>query len=183
MNPPEPKTVIIILPDGFEEIEAITPIDLLRRAGAEVTIASREENLQVTGRNKIHLHCDRRLETLQNNNFDAIILPGGPGHKRMLADPRIPPMLERHIRAGALIAAICAAPVVLKPSGILDGKRYTAHHTVAPILPDILDEPVVVDGNLITSRGAGTALRFGLAIVGFLFGADKRDEIAASIHY
>ncbi len=176
-------TVLVILPEGFEEIEALTPVDVLRRAGAEVTTAALGETMHVTGRSRVTLHADTTLAALPPGTaFDLLVLPGGPGVKHLRADPRVRDRVLAQAAGPGWLAAICAAPTVLHDAGLLAGRRYTAHTSVAPELPSALaSEAVVVDGRLITSRGAGTALPFGLALVRALFGADKEREIAASI--
>ncbi len=175
-------TVLALLAEGFEEIEAITPIDLLRRAGATVTIAALGEGIHVTGRSGLTMHADTTLATVAAADFDCVFLPGGPGVARMRADPRVVPLVVRHHAAGRWIAAICAAPTVLKDAGLLTGKRFTAHFSVATELPGLLEgERVVVDGRMITSRGAGTALDFGLELVAALFSAEKSAEISRSV--
>jgi protein deglycase len=179
-------TVLAILAEGFEEIEATTPIDLLRRAGAEVTVAALGEGIHVTGRAGITLHADTTLAALQSATppraFDCLFLPGGPGVKHLRADPRVRALVLRQNEAGRWLAAICAAPAVLHDAGLLQGKRYTAHFSVANELPSILaDERVVTDGHLLTSRGAGTALDFGLLLVEKLFSPDKSREVARAV--
>jgi 4-methyl-5(b-hydroxyethyl)-thiazole monophosphate biosynthesis len=175
-------TVLVIVAEGFEEVEAITPIDLLRRAGAVVTTASLEPGIHVAGRGGVIVHADATLAAVENSPFDCVLLPGGPGVSRLLKDPRVLDIVRRQHSSGGWIAAICAAPVVLKAAGILDGRRYTAHFSVAADLPAAqLGERVVVDGRLITSRGAGTALDFGLMVVEKLLSAEKAAEVARSI--
>jgi protein deglycase len=175
-------TVLVILAEGFEEIEAITPIDVLRRAGAIVTVAALPEGIHVTGRNGITLHADAPLTALETKEFDCVFLPGGPGVTHLRADSRVRSLLLRQQTAGRWIAAICAAPTVLLDAGLLQGKRYTAHHSVAAELPAILaNERTVTDGNILTSRGAGTALDFGLLLVEKLFSRAKAEEISRSI--
>lgn len=176
-------TVLAILPEGFEEVEAVTPIDLLRRAGAQVTTASLGETIHVTGRTGITLHADTTLAAIpEGQPFDALFLPGGPGVKHLRADPRVRARLLAQHAAGRWIAAICAAPTVLHDAGLLAGRRYTAHFSVAGELKDILaQERVVVDGRILTSRGAGTALDFGLKLVGLLTDPQKADEVASAI--
>ena len=178
-------TVLAILPEGFEELEATAPVDLLRRAGAEVTVATLGEGIHVTGRNRITLHADTTLAALVvagERAFDCVLLPGGPGVKHLRADPRVRALVLRQHAAGRWLAAICAAPTVLHDAGLLAGRRYTAHFSVADELPDILaGERVVVDGRLLTSRGAGTATDFGLCLVEQLFSAEKARDIARSI--
>ena len=179
-------TVLALLPDGFEELEAVAPIDVLRRAGGTVTVAALGPIRRVVGRNQIALEADTTLADLTADNaaplFDCLLLPGGPGVAQLRASPAVRALVERHHAAGKLLAAICAAPTVLHDAGLLAGRRYTAHPSVAHELPAILgDERVVRDGLLLTSRGAGTALDFGLALVSALVSPEKSAEIAASI--
>lgn len=178
------KTVYVLLCNGFEEIEAITPIDLLRRAGANVVLISTEQSLEITGRSDIEISADRNLEDLDAAVLaDALILPGGPGHKTLRTDPRVIKLIKMHNTEGKFIAAICAAPVILKEAEIIP-ERYTAHFSVAEELPEIREsETVCSDGNIITSRGAGTAVEFGLALVEALYDTSTAKKIADSIHY
>ncbi len=175
-------TVLAILPEGFEELEAIAPIDLLRRAGAEVTVAALGATIHVTGRNGLTMHADTTLNAVGENVFDLLFLPGGPGVALMRTDPRVRAVVLRHHKADRWLAAICAAPAVLDDAGLLTGRRYTAHFSVANELTAILaDQRVVSDGRLLTSRGAGTAIDFGLLLVSKLSSPDKAAEIARSI--
>ncbi len=182
-------TVLAILPEGFEELEAIAPIDLLRRAGCLVTVASLGPARRVSGRNQIVLETDILLDELPAGTspatapaWDCLFLPGGPGVQHLRASSVVRELVARHHAEGKLLAAICAAPAVLHDAGLLAGRRYTAHPSVANELPAILgDERVVRDGQLITSRGAGTAIDFGLALVTALVGPEKSAEIAAAI--
>jgi 4-methyl-5(b-hydroxyethyl)-thiazole monophosphate biosynthesis len=174
--------VLVILAEGFEEIEAVTPIDLLRRSGVEVTVAGLAPGIHVTGRSGITLHADTPLAAVETADFDAVLLPGGPGVKLLRADPRVAAIVRRHADAGRWIAAICAAPLVLHDAGLLAGRRYTAHPSAAGELIAILaDERVVEDGRLITSRGAGTSADFGLHLAGCLTAPEKAAEVARSI--
>jgi 4-methyl-5(b-hydroxyethyl)-thiazole monophosphate biosynthesis len=175
-------TVLVILAEGFEEIEATAPIDLLRRAGAQVTTAALAEGIHVTGRCGITLHADTTLASVETRLFDCLLLPGGPGVKNLRADARVKPLVLRHHEAGKWLAAICAAPTVLLDAGLLGGRRYTAHFSVVAELPQTLAlERVVVDGRLITSRGAGTALDFGLQVTEKLFSPEVAREISRSV--
>jgi protein deglycase len=176
-------TVLIILPEGFEEVEAITPIDVLRRAGAEVTIAALGEKPAVKGKHGIVVNADCLLSAVPAGRaFDLLILPGGPGVRKLRADLRITAIVRAQAASGKWLAAICAAPTVLNDAGLLKDRRYTAHPSVADELKAILSaERVVIDGNLITSRGAGTSLDFGLALVEKLFSPAKSAEIALAI--
>jgi 4-methyl-5(b-hydroxyethyl)-thiazole monophosphate biosynthesis len=169
-------TVLAILPDGFEEIEATAPIDLLRRAGVEVTTAALGEQIHVTGRSGITMHADTTLAAVLARDFDCVFLPGGPGVKHLRA------LVQRQHAAGRWLAAICAAPTVLHDAGLLAGRRYTAHFSIAGELPAVLaNERTVADGILLTSRGAGTALDFGLLLVEKLVSAEQAREVAQAI--
>ncbi|HTT58139.1 MAG TPA: DJ-1 family glyoxalase III [Opitutaceae bacterium] len=175
-------TALTLLAEGFEEIEAVTPVDLLRRAGVEVTVASLADHRHVSGRSGLTLHADVALAEVRDRLFDLLFLPGGPGVLNLRSDPRVRATVERHAAAGRWLAAICAAPTVLNASGLLEGRRYTAHFSVAGELPHILaGERVVADGNVLTSRGAGTALDFGLLLVEKLVSPEKAGEIARSV--
>lgn len=175
-------SVLVILADGFEELEAFAPVDLLRRGGIEVTVASLNENRHATGRSGITAHADAALSAVQGKRFDLVFLPGGAGVKLLRADPRVREIVLQHHAAGCWLAAICAAPTVLHDCGLLAGRRYTAHFSVADELPAILlDERVVTDGNITTSRGAGTAVDFGLHLVSLLVSPAKSAEISKAI--
>ncbi len=180
------RTVLAILPEGFEELEAVAPVDLLRRAGAAVTVAALGESTRIVGRNALVLTADTTLGAVLASSpapsFDCIFLPGGPGVKHLRADPRVIALVAAQAAAGRYVAAICAAPTVLLDAGILRNRRYTAHTSVAAELPARLAaESSVADGPILTSRGAGTAIDFGLLLVETLFSPPARDEIARSI--
>jgi 4-methyl-5(b-hydroxyethyl)-thiazole monophosphate biosynthesis len=177
-------SVLAILAEGFEEVEAVTPIDLLRRAGADVTTAALADGIHVTGRSGITVHADATLAGLGPTPplFDCLFLPGGPGVKHLRTDPRVRALVLAYEAAGKWLAAICAAPTVLHDAGLLAGRRYTAHFSVADELTAIrADERVVVDGRLLTSRGAGTALDFGLLLIEKLFSREKALVICRSV--
>lgn len=175
-------TVLVPLADGFEEIEAFAPVDLLRRAGIEVTVASLNDNRHATGRSGITAHADAALSALTGLSFDLIFLPGGAGVKHLRADPRVSEIVRAQHAAGRWLAAICAAPTVLHDAGLLIDRRYTAHFSVANELPAILGgERIVTDGMITTSRGAGTAVEFGLHLVALLTSPDKAQEVSKAI--
>lgn len=177
-------TVLVLLPDGFEELEAVAPVDVLRRAGCAVRLVALGPSRRVTGRNAMVLEADGVLDesTPKETLCDCLLLPGGPGVALLRGSAAVRELVRRHAEAGAWIAAICAAPTVLNDAGLLAGCRYTAHPSVASELGAILgDERVVIDGRLITSRGAGTALDFGLALVAVLVSPEKSAEIAGAI--
>jgi 4-methyl-5(b-hydroxyethyl)-thiazole monophosphate biosynthesis len=174
--------VLAILATGFEEIETVTPIDLLRRAGVEVVVASLTGDLLVTGRSGLILRADTTLAAVINRVYDCVFLPGGPGVALLRADPRVRALVLHQHAAGGWLAAICAAPTVLNDTGLLTGRRYTAHFSVAHELPAILaNERTVCDGQLLTSRGAGTSLDFALLLVEKLISPAKAHEISAAI--
>ena len=182
-------TVLAILADGFEEIEATTPIDLLRRAGVEVTVAALGGDRAVTGRSGITLLADTTLDVvlsapshLSPSLFDCLFFPGGPGVKLLRADPRIRHVISAHAQAERWIAAICAAPTLLHDAGLLVNRRYTAHPSVAGELPAIqANERTVSDGRLLTSRGAGTSLDFGLLLIEKLVSLPAAQSVARAI--
>jgi 4-methyl-5(b-hydroxyethyl)-thiazole monophosphate biosynthesis len=176
------KRVLVILGPGFEEIEALTPVDLLRRAGVEVVMASATGEPLIKGRTGIVVQSDATLEGLDTAAFDLLLIPGGPGVQALRADGRPARIARSFVESGRPVAAICAAPTVLADAGLLVGKRYTAHFSVHQELGAAEgDERVVEDGLVITSRGAGTAVDFGFALVRRLCGRDEADEVARSI--
>ncbi len=174
------KRVLCLLVNGFEEIEAVTPIDLLRRAGVEVTTAALGEKW-VIGRSGIRIEADAFLNDLTVEDFDLLLLPGGPAVQEMRRDPRCAELAIRFHENGLTIAAICAAPLLLQDAGILAGHKFTAHTSTFDELPAADGSRVVVSGNLITARGAGTALDFGLALVSHLAGENAAAEVAHAI--
>lgn len=175
-------SVLAILMPGFEEIEAVAPIDLLRRAGARVVLASLTLDTNVVGRSSVAVTAETTLAIAAQQGYDLVFLPGGPGVKHLRADSRIVPLVQAQVAAGRPVAAICAAPLVLHDAGLLAGRRYTAYPSTANELPHILhDQRVVEDGPVITSRGAGTALDLGYALVARLFSPAKAAEIRQSV--
>ena len=177
----QPRVLCLVF-DGLEEIETIAPVDLLRRAGVEVVMASMSTSIHVTGRCGITLHADAVLDGLDTEGFDLFLIPGGPGVQALREDGRAATLAKAFNAAGKPVAAICAAPTVLKDAGLLQGRRYTSHAGVRSELTDsIHDQQVVIDGDIITSQGAGTSIAFGLALVERLCGKDKRSEVEKGI--
>jgi 4-methyl-5(b-hydroxyethyl)-thiazole monophosphate biosynthesis len=178
-----PSALVLIF-DGVEEVEAVTPIDLLRRAGVTVTVAATGKDPGVTGRNQIRLTADMILDDIREDDFDLLVLPGGPGCIALMENHRVMELIKTRDEKHQPLAAICAAPMLLAEAGALRKHAYTAHHSVAEKLPRIVDETEVVqDGHIITSRGAGTAIAFGLSLVAGLAGEEKAREVAESICY
>lgn len=177
------KRVLVPLAEGFEELEAVTIIDMLRRAGIEVVVAALAEN-PVTGSHGIALSADVTLDDVSGQEFDLIALPGGmPGAANLRDDPRIGGIIRRLHEGGRHVAAICAAPMVLAAAGVLEGRRATCFPGFLDRTADLIlvDEPVVVDGRVITSRGPGTALDFALELVAQLLGPGARQQIESQL--
>lgn len=176
------KRVLCLLFTGFEEIETVAPVDLLRRAGVEVVVASLTSETLVTGRCSITIRADAVLADVAEQEFDLLLIPGGPGIKAVREEGRAAALARKFAGAGKPIAAICASPTVLKDAGVLAGKRFTSHSGVVTELPESqLQERVVEDANIITSRGAATAVDFGLALVRRLCGEAAAAEVAKGI--
>jgi len=190
------KKVIALLAEGFEEVEAVTPIDYLRRAGIEVTIAVLGNGLTVRGSHGIRLAADAVLDDLAGegklkpSSWDAVVVPGGlPGADNLAASKQVGDFLKGMAAAGKLIAAICASPArVLAPLGLLAEKKFTCYPGEEKNIPSSIlagaewkEDSVVVDGNLITSRGAGTAGEFACAIIGKLVGQEEAKKLADKV--
>jgi 4-methyl-5(b-hydroxyethyl)-thiazole monophosphate biosynthesis len=174
--------VLVLLAQGFEEIEAVTVVDLLRRAGIETHTAALGAR-EVTGSHGIAVMADTDdLDAVDPETFDMIVLPGGqPGADHLKADARVIELLRRFAAAGRYMAAICAAPGVLAHAGLLEGRAATSYPGFlgadsAPGL-QLRDDPVVIDGKVVTSRGPGTAMEFGLALIGLLEGREVRQRV------
>ena len=177
-----PKRVLALLFDGVEEIEAVTPIDLLRRAEIETTTASTTPNLQVVGRSGIAIEADALIGELAGDSFDVLFIPGGPGVLALLENDAILDLIRTYERDERWIAAICAAPKVLAQAGVLDERPATSHASVRPDLPRPSDDAVVVANRIITSQGAGTAIPFALSLIASIASETEAEAIAASIH-
>ena len=182
MTSPTHRALVIVF-DGVEEVEALTQVDLLRRAEVEVTVANVNEAPAVTGRNRITFSVDARLDEIDPGAFDLIVLPGGPGVLKLQGNQHVTDMLSAHHRKGAELAALCAAPKILASSGILANHTATSHASVRGDLPHPSDRRVVEDRNVVTSQGVGTAVEFGLALVRRLKGDAVASDIAKSIHH
>lgn len=174
------KRVLCILENGFEEIEAIAPVDLLRRTGVEVVMAGISTR-QVIGKCGVCVTVDALLQEVSGDDFDSLFLPGGPAVMELRKNAQVIAMIRAFHAAGKPIAAICAAPLLLKDAGILMGERITAHFSTAAELPTITGGRVEREANLLTSRGAGTAIEFGLAYVAMLAGEAAAAEVSEAI--
>lgn len=175
------KKALVPIANGTEEIEAVCIIDVLRRAGVSVTVASVEE-LQVTASRGVKLVADQLIGDCVDETYDLIALPGGmPGAEHLRDAKDLEEMLKRQRREGRLYAAICASPVVvLQHHGLLEGCRATCHPDFVDQLEnaDAAEARVVVDGPCITSRGPGTAMEFALKLVEVLYDEQKAEEVA-----
>ena len=172
---------LVLLAEGFEEIEAVTIIDVLRRGGVEVTSAALGTS-PVRGSHGIALEADARLGAVTREAFDAIVLPGGmPGATNLRDDARVRGLLRDAVGQGKLVGAICAAPIALEAAGVLEGKRATSYPGHEIPSAHYSDESVVSDGNVVTSRGVGTALAFALTLVERLVDADTASRLQAAM--
>ncbi len=179
------KRALLILSEGFEELEAVAPLDLLRRAGVETVAASTGTDLTVAGGRGMRLQADRMLDDCLAETFDILILPGGPGTDQLRQDTRVLDLVRRYYAAGTPIAAICAAPVLLADAGVAAGHVITSFPAregeLRPQVKSYLQDRVVVDGKVITSRGAGTAEEFALALIAYLLGSAAAETVRAQI--
>lgn len=181
---PPTATALILIAPGVEELEAVAPIDLLRRAQVFCQVAAVGGSTLVVGRNGIGLQADCLLAELAGQVFDLLVLPGGPCAADLRCNPQVLACVQEHQRHGSRIAAICAAPTILQAAGVLGTAPFTAHASVASFFDHPpLNQPVVVSGLLTTSQGAGTAVLFGLALVAQLAGPKAAEEVARAIHH
>lgn len=182
------KKALVFLAEGFEEVEAVTPLDYLRRAEIEVSVVSVTGNAAVRGVHGVSINTDALVEEfadrLSAGLWDAVFIPGGmPGAANLAACPEVNSFYRDMAAAGKIIAAICAAPaVVLAPLGLLDGKKFCCYPGMENRLAAVkggtlLEEKAVVDGNLITSRGPGTAADYALALITALAGGREADKL------
>lgn len=175
------KKVLVPLAEGFEEIEAVTIIDVLRRAGADVTVAG-VGTLQITASRGVKLVADKLISECVGDTYDLIALPGGmPGAVNLRDSNELIGLLTRQHAKNRWLAAICAAPaVVFAPRGWIAGRHATCHPNFSGQLGSAIvsTNRVVVDGRCITSQGPGSALEFALSLVAALFGEKKADEVA-----
>ncbi len=176
--------IAVLAADGCEEIEALTVVDLLRRKGMDTDIISISNNKAVTGSHRIVFGAEKRINDVNMDDYDAVVLPGGmPGTTNLATHVGVSQIVKNFAASGKLLAAICAAPSVLGGIGVLEGKKATCYPGFEDKLvgAEVLEDRVVADGNIITSRGMGTAIEFGLAIVEYFSDKNTADELADSI--
>ncbi len=179
------KTAIFFA-TGYEEIEALTVVDILRRAGEEITMVSITNGRSVTSSHGVEVTMDKVLSEVNFDETDVIVLPGGmPGTKNLEACEALMEQLDAFVKAGKTVAAVCAAPSILGHRGHLKGKKACSFPDMESQLEgaDVKQEPAVIDGNIITGRGMGAAIPFGLAILEKLQGKEAADAMAAKIVY
>lgn len=173
---------LVFLATGFEEIETVTIVDVLRRAGVEVTVAGLVPNV-VEGAHAMKVVPDKHINEVNVEDFDAIVVPGGnPGYKNLRNSPQVLDMIKMAFNSGKLVAAICAAPAVLSDTGILKDKACTIYPGMANELEQGGGKPkldnIVVDGNIFTSRGPATALPFAIVLAEKLAGKDVAEAVS-----
>ncbi len=177
------KKVLIPVASGTEEVEAIAAVDVLRRAGAEVTVAAVNHNLQITASRQSKIVADKLIVNCTSETYDLIVLPGGmPGAEHLRDCKELINMLKKQQQENRLYAAICAAPVtILQHHGLLQGIRATCHPSMFAQLKIKDESRVVVDKNCITSQGPGTALEFAIKLVELLFDKKTAERIAQAM--
>lgn len=176
----------IFMADGCEEIEGLTVVDICRRAGLEIDMISINGTNEVTSSHNVSFKTEKTKEVADYSQYDAIILPGGmPGTTNLGADDTVDAVIKEFAAEGKLVAAICAAPSVLGLAGLLKGKKATCHPGFEEKLLEAnwLEKSVVVDGNIITSRGMGTAIDFALEIVRYFMDDKTVENIKKGLVY
>ena len=169
---------------GYEEVEALMTVDLLRRGGVDVKMASITDEMTVCGSHEIRVQMDTKLADVDVDQMDAVIIPGGKeGTDRLGEDASVCQVLKGAFQAGKVVAAICAAPSVLGACGILEGKRATCYPGFEGKLTgaEFVDEMAVVDGNVVTSRGLGTSMEFGFALLEVLVSKEMAEKVRGEI--
>ena len=177
--------VLVPLAQGCEELEAVTITDLLTRAGINVVTAGLDQQVIVASRG-MKLVADKQLADVLEEDFDMVVLPGGlPGADHLNNDQRLQTLVKKLANNNKYLAAICAAPRVLATAGVLEGKHVTSFPGALDQFPvkniKYEEKAVVIDGNIITSRGPGTAMDFSLALIELLMGVDKRNMVEAAL--
>lgn len=180
------KKTAVLFATGYEEVEALTVVDLLRRAKIGCDMISVEDQECVTSSHGVSIFMDAKFSETDFSRYDGVILPGGiPGTPNLAADERVLALLRSFADAGKLTAAICAAPTVLAKAGLLEGKKAGCYPGMDQQLTGakVCFDPVSVDGTVITGRGLGAAIPFGLSIVQYFEGKELADALAAAIVY
>lgn len=182
------KKVAILVAPGLEEIEALAPLDVLWRAGVPTDLVSITRSREVTSSHNVVVTCNRTLDEASLEDYDMLVLPGGiPGMPNLRGDSRVIDAVSARVKADRPVAAICASPSILAGAGLITGRRATANPGFVNVLEEndveVSEDAVVVDGNLITSRGMATATDFGLEIVRHYLGDEAVEEVKKKIVY
>ena len=177
------KKVCVLLAEGFEEVEALTVSDIMRRAKVTCDLVSIKDK-KVTSSHNVTIEADKIID--ENMDYDLVVLPGGmPGASNLRDDDKVINLIKKQNKEGKLIGAICAAPIVLGRAGLTEGRKITSYPEYEDELPncDYLEEAVVVDGNIITSRGPATAMAFSYKLLEVLGYSHEVDGIASGMLY
>lgn len=176
--------VYVLLADGFEEVEALTPVDILRRCGVQVRTVGVAAT-RVTGAHNITVEADIAIDDVDTAAMQVLMLPGGPGHTNIEQSDKAQALIDFSAKHNICIAAICAAPSILGKKGLLRGKHATCFPGYEQFLSGakVSADKVVTDGNIITAKGAGAASDFGFAIAARLVGADAAEQVRAAMQY
>lgn len=180
------KQISVFLADGFEEIEGLTVVDILRRAGVQVDTVSVTGDRTIHGSHQIDVQADFLFEEMDFTQTDMLVLPGGmPGTKYLMEHKGLRSLLQAYHEQGQYIAAICAAPSIFGGLGFLKGRKACCYPSFEEKLEgaEVVQDAVSVDGHVVTSRGMGTAIPFALKLTGLLCGEEKAEEIGRSIIY
>lgn len=179
--------ILVLLAEGFEEIEALTVVDYLRRLDVTVDTVSTTGDKEVVGAHRIPVIADVLFEDLKDlENYDGLVLPGGlPGATNLRDDKRVIELTQDFNNREKLVAAICAAPIVLEEAGVIEGKNMTSYPGFEENLKsgNYKEEKVVIDGNILTSRGPALAVNFAIEIARYLLGDEKAEELKEDILY
>ena len=179
--------IIVFLADGFEEVEALTVVDYLRRKDILVDTVSITDDTKVKGAHNITVIADKKIAAIDDlASYDGVVIPGGmPGATNLRDDERVIDIIKELNNRDKLVAAICAGPIVLERAGIIKGKRVTSYPGFEDVFKNsiYIEKPVVRDGNIITSRGPALAVDFAIEIITYLLGEDKGMELKKDILY
>ena len=179
------KRICVLLAPGYEEIEALTPVDYLRRAGATVDIISTTDDITVPSAHQVLVQADCFLDDVVSDDYEMVVIPGGlPGVPNLIANEKVMTFLKEMHAKTKWVTSLCAGPAVLDAAGILAGKATTCYPGWEEKLKNIgsfSEDTVVVDGHVITARGAGAAGYFALSLVEQLFGAEKAAEVKSAV--
>ncbi len=176
--------IYVLMVDGFEEIEAIEPIDIMRRAGLNVvTVGVKSQN--VKGAHNITIKTDIIIDDVNEEDMELLMLPGGPGHEELDKDEKVHKLIDYANKEGLYIAAICASPSILGKKGLLNGKKATCFPGFEQYLAcaEVVSDKVIVDGKIITGKGAGAAAEFGFEIVKLLQNKKAADDLKGKMQY